>query len=110
MRAIVVTVVVLLFTACADVCERGAAINKSFSERHAACYAESTLPGAPFDTAKCDDSMNACSTQDETALHTWFDCVERLPTCTPATRAAFNEKSLACANGMGQLTDGCFRP
>jgi hypothetical protein len=108
MRLSLLTLVLL--TGCANVCERGELLNKSFTERHAACYPPDTLPGTPFDAKACDTSMSACTKTDETALHQYFDCVERLPTCTSATRADFNEKFLKCASGMNQISDGCFRP
>lgn len=105
------TLLTLLFlTACADVCERGELLSKSFPERHTACFAPDTLPGPAFDLKACDTSMSACSKSDEQALHDYFDCVERLPTCTQPTRAAFNEKFLKCATGMNRISDGCFRP
>ena len=104
----------LLTTGCADVCSRGATLNKTFPARHAACFARDTLPSPPFNVKQCDASMKACTPEDDTALHAYFDCLEKLPVCTEATRAAFNEKVLTCAAGMGQLTDGltdgCFRP
>lgn len=98
-----------LLSACMSVCERGAALNKSFPVRQAACFAEGTLPSPPFDSAKCDDSMNACTAADQAALHTYFDCVERLPVCTDGTRAAFSDSFLGCATRLGQLSDGCFK-
>ncbi len=85
-------------------------MSKSFPKRHAACYASDTLPSPVFDSAACDDSMNACSPRDETALHEYFDCLERLPVCTQNNRQAFNEKVLSCATGMGRISEGCFRP
>jgi hypothetical protein len=100
----------LFLTACANVCERGEALNKSFPERHAACFAQDTLPGTEFDSAACDTSMSACSKTDEAALHQYFDCVERLPVCTQANKQAFNDKFLECANGMNRISEGCFRP
>jgi hypothetical protein len=100
----------LLLTACADVCERGELLSRTFPERHAACFAPDTLPGPAFDSAACDTSMRACSKTDETALHQYFDCVEQLPVCTMATRMAFNEKFLKCASGMNRISEGCFRP
>ena len=100
----------LLSTGCADVCTRAQSLSTNFQKRHAACYAEGTLPSPPFDAKACQSSMNACTSQDETALHTYFDCVDQLPVCTQANRTAFGEKFLACATGMGQLTEGCFRP
>ena len=85
-------------------------LNKTFPERHAACFAQGTLPSTPFNTKQCDASMKVCTTADSTALNTYFDCLEKLPACTEATKAAFNGKVLACATGMGQISEGCFRP
>jgi hypothetical protein len=100
----------LLLTACADLCERGETLSKTFQERHTECYPKDTLPSPAFDAKACDSSMNACSQKDETALHAYFDCVETLPVCTKNNRLAFNEKYLACSKGMLTVTEGCFRP
>jgi len=93
-----------------DVCKRAEQLNTDFPTRHAACFAEGTLPGQPFDGKACSSSMRVCSRDDEQALQRYLDCVETLPVCTTDTRAAFTEKFLACASGMNQLSDGCFRP
>ena len=109
MRSLVLLTLILL-TACADVCKRGETLSKTFPERHAECFAPDTLPSPVFDAKACDTSMNACSAKDETALHAYFDCVEKLPVCTKNNRSAFNDTFLACASGMGRITEGCFRP
>ena len=96
--------------ACADICERGETLSRTFPERHAACFAEGTLPGAAFDTKACDTSMNVCSSTDVTKLHAYFDCVEQLPACTRAKQMEFTEKYLGCSKDMLQVTEGCFRP
>jgi hypothetical protein len=97
-------------TGCAEICERGENLSKSFPKRHAECFAPDTLPSPVFDAKACKSSMNACSPTDEAALHAYFDCVERLPVCAKDDRVAFSEQVLACATGMGRLSEGCFRP
>jgi hypothetical protein len=98
----------MLTTGCMSVCERAAALNKSFQVRQAACFAEGTL-SQPFDATKCNDSMNACTAADQTALQTYFDCVERLPVCNSGNRAAFSDSFLGCATRLGTLSEGCFK-
>ncbi len=110
MRAVLLLLVMSVSACTVDVCKRAQALNTSYRQRHAACFAEGTLPAAPFDAKSCDASMNACSPADETALQGYFDCVEQLPVCTPETRAAFSTGYLACTTGMNRLSDGCFRP
>ena len=100
----------LLLTTGCGVCSRGEVLNKTFPERHAACFAQGTLPNTPFNPKQCDASMKVCTRADETALNAYFNCLEKLPVCTEATKAAFNDKLLACATGMGQISEGCFRP
>lgn len=108
MRPLILSVL-LLASACADVCERGELLSRTFPERHHACIASDTLPSPVFDSARCDDSMNACTTTDERSLHAYFDCLEQLPVCTEDNKLAFKEQSLACASDMGRLSEGCFR-
>lgn len=101
----------LVFLTACNVCQRGEVLNTTFPTRHAACFAPNTLQSSPVFNAKaCDTSMNACSQRDEKALHAYFDCIEALPVCTEANRALFSERFLACANGMGRITEGCFVP
>jgi len=100
----------LLLTSCADVCKRGETLSRTFPERNAACYAPDTLPFPAFDGKACTSSMTACTPTDRASLNAYFDCLEKLPACTKATRPEFNEKVLACAASLGQLTDGCFQP
>lgn len=101
---------VLLLTSCADVCKRAEALNTTFPERHLACYAPDTLPSPAFDAKACTTSMSACTPTDQAALNQYFDCLERLPVCTRANKADFNEKVLSCAASLGQITQGCFQP
>ena len=68
------------------------------------------LGNAPFDGARCDESMKVCSEGEERALQAYFDCLDRLPVCTPETKPQFNEAVLACASGMQALSPGCFVP
>ena len=108
--ALCLAVVVLSGCTPPDPCARAEALNTGFSTRHAACFAEGTLPGAKFDTGACTNSMPACSSADTQTLQAYFDCVEQLPGCTPGTRAAFNAGFLECTTGMNRLSPGCFVP
>jgi hypothetical protein len=109
-RTFCLALVVAGFSSCLDVCKRAELISTSFPKRHAACIAQDTLPGPSFDVKACTASMKVCSASDEQALQKYLDCVEQLPVCTTATRSTFNDKFLACASGMGQLSAGCFAP
>ncbi|MFZ5444801.1 MAG: hypothetical protein ACOZQL_32730 [Myxococcota bacterium] len=109
MRALLATLLLSLTACVPDVCTRAQRLNTDFPKRHEACFADDTLPGASFDATACDTSMKPCSTADEAALQAYFDCVEKLPVCTPDTRGDFSAALLSCASGMNQLTPGCFR-
>jgi hypothetical protein len=104
------TLAALAASGCLDVCARAKLQNEQFQKRHAACFPEGTLPNAPFDADACDASMKMCSKTDEQALQKYFDCLEQLPVCAPETKSAFNDKFLQCAQGMNQLSQGCFEP
>lgn len=95
---------------CLDVCSRAELMNAEYPKRHRACFPDDALGNAPFDGARCDESMKVCSKQDEAALQKYFDCLDRLPVCTPETKPQFNEAVLACASGMTALSPGCFVP
>ncbi|MBL8909345.1 MAG: hypothetical protein JNM17_01460 [Archangium sp.] len=110
LRLLAVTSLAVALTGCLDVCGRAEVLNKNFQTRHDQCFPSGTLPNAPFDADKCDTSMKVCSERDEQTIHTYFDCLERLPVCTPETKASFNDKFLACANPMTTVSAGCFVP
>jgi hypothetical protein len=103
------TVAAFTLTACADVCLRAELLGTSFHQRHQACFSPDTLPSPKVNEDVCDDSMNACTPQDEAAIHAYFDCLETLRVCTPETRGDFNEAFLGCAKGMNRLSEGCFK-
>ena len=100
----------LLLTSCGEVCSRAQTLNKTFPERHVACYPADTLPSPAFDPKACSTSMTACTPTDRAALKTYFDCLERLPVCTHANKPEFSELVLTCAASLNEITDGCFRP
>lgn len=110
LRFLAVTTLAVALSGCLDVCTRAENLNKNFQTRHEKCFPSGTLPNAPFDPDRCDTSMKVCSKTDEETIHTYFDCLERLPVCTQETKAAFNDKFLACANTMTTVSAGCFVP
>ena len=110
LRALIVPFVVIAASGCLDVCSRAELMNGAYPKRHRACFPEGALGNAPFDGARCDESMKACSEGEERALQAYFDCLDRLPVCTPDTKPQFNEAVLACASGMQSLSPGCFVP
>ena len=101
---------VIAASGCLDVCSRAELMNGAYPKRHRACFPEGALGNAPFDGARCDESMKVCSEGEERALQAYFDCLDRLPVCTPETKPQFNEAVLACASGMQALSPGCFVP
>lgn len=109
-RFLAVTTLAIAFTGCLDVCARAEDLNENFHKRHEQCFPAGTLPNAPFDANRCDTSMKVCTKTDEQTIHTYFDCLARLPVCTPDTKAAFNDKFIACANPMTTVSSGCFVP
>jgi hypothetical protein len=94
----------LAFVACQDVCQRAEAVANDFAKK--SCGSGSTMP---FDVVTCQASLAHCTNRDLAALQDWYDCLERLPTCTEATSATFSAQVLGCAGHMAQLSTGCFR-
>lgn len=97
----------LLFAApgCADVCARAEGLHAAHAEKLRGC--STARASGPFDEARCRASASGCSPAELEALHRYFDCLEALPPCTEATRAAFSEAAMACAAPLGEVTEGC---
>lgn len=109
-RVVVVTLLGLTLTGCLEVCARAEVLNADFPVRHQACFPDGTLQNARFDLEQCDESMKGCTATDEESIQDYFDCIDRLPTCTAENKATFNDAFLKCAQGMTAVTPGCFRP
>jgi hypothetical protein len=94
----------LVLTACAgDVCARSEKAASDFPTKVAACQ---QLPSPRFDLAACTASVQSCTDADLTVIDGYFDCLERLPTCTVADE--FTAAVLTCANRMTTVSPGCF--
>ncbi len=96
----------LLVALCAcgnDVCSRSERASQDFPKKVSACQA---IPTPTFDAETCSSSVESCTGADLTTISGYFDCLDRLPTCTVANE--FTAAVLACANRMTTVSPGCF--
>ena len=96
----------LALSGCADVCQHAETVAKSFAARSNSYTRVGTL--SSFDVTACQASLEQCSNEDLQLIRAWYDCLERLPTCTTQTSTEFSNRVLACASHM-QLSEGCFK-
>lgn len=100
-----VFLVVAVLSGCGpeDPCARAERTSVTFPDKIAACQ---MIAAPSFDPSTCKASLTSCTHADEAAITSYFDCLDKLPTCTVASD--FTSAVLACANHMSALTPGCF--
>lgn len=75
-------------------CDRISAVGSTLTARRGSCAITITV-GAK---ASCDSAYASglCRPSDEASHHRAFDCLERLPVCTPGTELAWLAQFNAC--------------
>lgn len=67
------------------------------------------MPTAPatFDEVVCENDITNCSKDDNDVLDRYASCLNGLPTCTPATQAAWSTSVQSCVRGLSSLSPAC---
>ncbi len=65
-------------------------------------------PALPFTADQCRSTISMCGTEDAQRVANLAACLDQLPTCAPATAAAWSTSFQACTAMIGPLAgQGC---
>lgn len=78
-----------------DVCARLQNMGETLDQKTAACSTETFQSDTT--EAQCRASLSKCTSDDQSKLNKWLDCIEALPPCRAGeNKEDFDKKVLAC--------------
>ncbi len=87
-------------------CDEMAAAVNGLATKSAPCMA--SPPALSFTVDQCRATISRCTAEDGQHIADFSACLEQLPTCSPATAAAWSASFGTCAGMLGPLAgQGC---
>ena len=91
-----------------SVCTHAQSSITSLTAKQSACYRTPAGPSPRIlcGAAVCED-IGPCSSEDQSAVQNWIDCLDGTPTCEPANVAGWQFSVDGCFDKLSQLSNAC---
>jgi hypothetical protein len=86
------------------VCDKLAAATTDFATKAGPCF--TTVPTLGFTADVCRSSISKCSAADQQYITAYTDCINALPTCSPASASTWTTSFQDCDSALGPLQSG----
>jgi hypothetical protein len=102
--------VLFIGTACGSsssdtgVCDKLATATTDFTTKASPCF--TTVPPLAFTADVCRSSISKCTEGDQQYITAYTNCINALPTCSPATKPTWTTSFQDCTSALGPLQSG----
>jgi hypothetical protein len=101
--ALVLAVVGVAASGC-NPCVRIYNAEQQANDKGRDCGASNNLP----DLNACNNGLSSCSPDDVEWLHTYADCLEKLPVCSSGQGFSWGLQRFGCIEPLGKVSASCL--
>lgn len=90
-----------------SLCDKAVQTSASLNAAASSCPLLTNTGGGTYSKASCETAVTHCTSSDQQAMSSTFDCIGKISRCTPGQEFQFIGAVLSCALSAGNISQAC---